>query len=291
MKLCLACQKSYAADAWECPACGQSPARCDGFLAFAPELASQNDGFDPELFARYARVEAGNFWFVARNALLRWVLRRHFTGPDNILEIGCGTGFVLANTRALYPGARLSGSDIFTGGLGFAAQRVPSATLFQMDALHIPFRDEFDLVCAFDVIEHIDDDRTALKQIYLACKPGGGVAITVPQHPSLWSRMDEYAHHKRRYVRADLLEKMRAAGFEVSYVTSFVSLMLPAMWLSRLMQRNAPPDPEGMDEGMKISPLLNTLFGMVMAVERVLLRMGLTFPAGGSLLVIARRAG
>lgn len=289
MKSCPSCKQSFADNSWKCPACGHEPAERGGFVSFAPELAAQNDGFDPELFKRYAQVEAGNFWFTARNALLKKRMRRHFPQAANILEIGCGTGFVLANIRATYPAARLSGSDIFIEGLGFAKQRVPSATLFQMDATAIPFREEFDLIGAFDVLEHIEDDAAALAQIHAACKTGGGVIFTVPQHPSLWSRMDEYAHHKRRYTRAELLEKMQKAGFRVRYATSFVSLLLPAMWLSRLLQRNAPPAEDGMDPGLRIHPLVNAMFGAVMAVERGLLALGFTFPAGGSLLVVATK--
>ena len=290
MKSCPACRQPFQAADWCCPVCAHTPVMRDGFLSFAPALAAQNDGFDPELFRRYAQVEAGNFWFVARNQLLQREMRRHFPAPQSILEIGCGTGFVLSGIRAAYPDARLCGSDIFTEGLGFAAGRVPSASLFQMDATTIPFADEFDLIGAFDVLEHIDDDCRALTEIHRALQPGGGVIFTVPQHPALWSRMDEYAHHKRRYTRADLLEKMRGAGFEVRYATSFVSLLLPAMWASRLAQRNAPPAADGMDDGLKISPLLNRAFAGVMSVERALLGAGLTFPAGGSLLVIGSKS-
>lgn len=289
MKRCLKCGHEFEAAGWTCPACGFTPEERGGFVSFAPELAAQNNGFDPELFSRYAQVEAGNFWFVARNVLLKKLLLQHFPRAGRMLEIGCGTGFVLANLRASYPQVELCGSDIFTEGLGFAQQRVPSATLFQMDATAIPFREEFDLIGAFDVLEHIEDDAAALTQIHAACKPGGGVVFTVPQHPSLWSRMDEYALHKRRYTRAELLEKMRRAGFDVRYATSFVSLLLPAMWLSRVLQRNAPPVADGMDPGLKIHPLVNTLFGAVMALERGLLALGVTFSAGGSLLVVAKK--
>jgi SAM-dependent methyltransferase len=289
MKLCLACHHSFDRSDWVCPQCGAVPVERGGFPSFAPELAAQNDGFDPELFQRYAKVEADNFWFVARNELLKREMLRHFPNPAKILEIGCGTGFVLQNIRATYPEAALSGSDIFTEGLGFAAQRVPSASLLQMDATAIPFQEEFDLIGSFDVLEHIDDDTRALAQMRDALKPGGGVIFTVPQHPSLWSRMDEYAHHKRRYTRTELLEKMTGVGFEVEYVTSFVSLLLPAMWASRVMQRNAPPAADGMDDGLRISPVLNSLFGGLMKVERAVMGAGLTFPAGGSLLVVGRK--
>jgi SAM-dependent methyltransferase len=289
MKLCLACNKPFDSADWVCPACGHAPRLRDGFPAFAPDLAAQNDGFNPDLFARYAAVEAGHFWFVGRNAILQDALQRYFPQAGNVLEIGCGTGFVLSGVRNLFPSAKLSGSDIFTEGLGFAGKRVPSAFLFQMDACHIPFQAEFDVIGAYDVLEHIDDDEMALAQIYRACKPGGGVVLTVPQHRWLWSKTDDYAHHKRRYTRNEFVAKAERAGFEVVRVTSFVSLLLPLMLASRLMQRLGTEAEDQMDAGFKIGKLTNLLLRAVMQVERGLLSLGLSFPAGGSLLLIARK--
>ncbi|MDD4929882.1 MAG: class I SAM-dependent methyltransferase [Gallionella sp.] len=288
MKLCLACQKPFAGSGWECPACGSEPLLRDGYLAFAPELVIQNDGFNPETFRRYAEVEAGHFWFVGRNAILSDFLPRYFSQAEKILEIGCGTGFVLANTRSLYPSAQLCGSDIFTEGLDFARQRVPGASLFQMDACHIPYREEFDLICAFDVLEHIEDDRGALAQMYLACQKGGGLILTVPQHRWLWSSTDDYAHHKRRYTRKELVARVLDAGFRVEYAGSFVSLLLPVMLASRLLQKSADAADQ-MDAGFKIGKLANRLLGGVMKLERWLIAQGVSFPLGGSLLLVARR--
>jgi SAM-dependent methyltransferase len=286
MKLCLACQKTYTDNT--CPACGDIPAERGGFTAFAPELAEQNDGFNPETFQRYAAVEAGHFWFVGRNNILTDCMRRFFPFARNILEIGCGTGFVLANTRRIFPEARLSGSDIYTEGLSYARQRVPDATLFQMDACHIPFCDEFDLIGAFDVLEHIEDDQAALNQIYQATGQGGGLILTVPQHRWLWSSTDDYAHHKRRYTRAELQSRVEKAGFRVEYVGSFVSLLLPVMLASRLLQKSDAAADQ-MDAGFKIGKLANTLLGAVMKVERRLISFGISFPVGGSLLLVAKK--
>ena len=288
MKFCLACQHRFSHPDWKCPACGNIPVLREGFYAFAPELAAQNDGFNPDTFQRYAAVEAGHFWFVGRNHLLRQRMLRHFPKAARILEIGCGTGFVLANTRNLYPDAQLSGSDIFTQGLQFALGRVPSANLFQMDACHIPFREEFDLIGAFDVLEHIDDDVAALAQIFAACQAGGGLVLTVPQHRWLWSATDDYAHHKRRYSRSELVEKVQQAGFRVEYVTSFVSLLLPLMLASRCLQKSAQADDQ-MDAGFKIGKFANWVLGAVMGLERGLLSLGITFSIGGSLLLVATK--
>lgn len=288
MKSCLACQHPFAIADWKCPNCGTAPAYRAEFLAFAPDLAAQNNGFNPDTFQRYAVIEAGHFWFLGRNAILGDRMLQHFPNANNILEIGCGTGFVLSNTRQVFPDAQLSGSDIFTEGLSYAKQRVPSAFLFQMDACHIPFSQEFDLIGAFDVLEHIEDDRSALAQIYQACQPNGGLILTVPQHPWLWSSTDDYAHHKRRYTRGELVEKVQAAGFKLEYVGSFVSLLLPAMLISRWLQKSAQAEDQ-MDSGFKIGKLANWVMGRVMAWERWLISKEFSFPLGGSLLLVARR--
>lgn len=290
MKLCLSCNRLHDGSQWECPACGNAPAESQGFLAFAPELAAQNDGFNPQFFQLMAAVEPRHFWFVMRNRILTGVMRKYFPGPDKILEIGCGTGFVLTGIHAAFPQASLSGSDIFTEGLSFAARRVPNAFLFQMDARHIPFRDEFDVIGAFDVLEHVEQDEAVLAQMYQACKAGGGIVVSVPQHRWLWSPSDDYAHHKRRYVRQELHDKVTRAGFKVEYMTSFVALLLPLMMVARAR----PKSGNGMEQqmegtGLKIGPLTNAVLGLIMRIEWIFIKVGLSFPAGGSLLLVAKK--
>ena len=291
MRFCLECQRSFSASDWRCPHCGHAPTERNNFLTFAPQLAAQNDGFNPKFFQLMVGVEPMHFWFVSRNRILGDVLRKRFAAPAKVLEIGCGTGFVLSGIRAVFPHASLSASDVYTEGLGYAARRVPDAFLFQMDARHIPFREEFDLIGGFDVLEHIEDDEAVLAQLFQACKEGGGVALTVPQHRWLWSRMDDFAHHKRRYTRNDLVEKLERAGFMVEYTTSFISLLLPLMLAARLWRKPAGTEMrDQMDAaGLSIGRLANAAMGAVMVIERGLIRLGLRLPFGGSLLVIAKK--
>ncbi len=290
MKLCLACESHFDAPDWICPACGHRPEERNGFLAFAPELDGQSDGFNPEFFHLMVEVEPSHFWFVARNAILMDVLRKYFPNPGKVLEIGCGTGFVLSGMRAAFPQASFSGSDIFTEGLAFTSQRARGTFLFQMDARRIPFAGEFDLIGAFDVLEHVEEDEAVLAQMYVACKPGGGIVLTVPQHRWLWSRVDEFAHHKRRYTRAELAEKVARAGFRVEYATSFVSLLLPLMLASRGMKKSGANMDEQMEAvGLKVGRLTNAVLRAIMRVEQGMIRLGLSFPWGGSLLLVARK--
>ena len=147
----------------------------------------------------------------------------------------------------------------------------------------------FDVVGAFDVLEHIVEDQPVLAQIHQALRPGGGLVLAVPQHPWLWSRQDESACHVRRYTAAELRRKVVAAGFSPLYETSFVSLLLPVMMLSRLHKHHAAAGNDPMSE-LRVNGFANLLLIAVMTVERNLMRMGLRFPAGGSLLLVARKS-
>ncbi|TLM63133.1 MAG: class I SAM-dependent methyltransferase [Deltaproteobacteria bacterium] len=288
MKLCIRCDRPFAGPQWLCPACGFEPPAGDGFVSFA--AADAGDGFHPEFFAELARLEPRHFWFRARNRLIVRTLRRCFPAMTSFLEVGCGTGYVLSGVAAAFPAARLHGSEYFSEGLPFAARRVPAATLCQMDARRLPFAGEFDVIGAFDVLEHIDEDDRVLAAFHRALRPGGGVILTVPQHRWLWSRNDENACHVRRYERAELSRKLAAAGLRVVYATSFVSLLLPALLATRRLRNDAGVAADPLAE-LRLSPVLNGVFSGIMTLELGLLAAGIRFPAGGSLLVVATRDG
>jgi SAM-dependent methyltransferase len=270
-----------------CDRCGFAPPEIDCFPAWAPELARTSIGYDTSHFARLFGYESGNFWFRARNRLILWALQRHFSGAQNLLEIGCGTGFVLAGIHAARPAMRLTGAEAFTTGLAFAHARVPEAELVQMDARRMPYVEAFDVVAAFDVLEHIVEDESVLRSLHRALRPGGGLLLSVPQHRWLWSTVDDAAGHVRRYHARELEEKVRAAGFEILRSTSFVSLLLPAMALSR--RRASPVRGIGLYTELQIGRVANWLLERVMDLERGLIRVGASLPVGGSRLVVARK--
>lgn len=244
-------------------------------------------GFDEASFQHLPQVEEKSFWFRSRNALIVWALRKYFPGAQSMLEVGCGTGFVLRGVRDAFPHMRLVGGELFEAGLAIAALRVPDAELLELDARELPFRKEFDVVGSFDVLEHIDEDERALSAMYQALRPGGGLLVTVPQHPRLWSAADEYSRHVRRYRREELPTKLRDCGFDVLRQTSFVSLLLPVLALSRLRFRDRKEfDPLA---EFRAPPFVDSALGWVLTAERTLIRSGLSLPAGGSLLVVARR--
>lgn len=242
--------------------------------------------YDATFFERLLAVEDRSFWFRARNRLIADVVRRWFPEARSLLEVGCGTGFVLKGLRESLPELRLVGVDLFEEGLVVARRRLPGdVELIRADAKELPFTAEFDVVAALDVLEHVDDDVAVLAAMYSAARRGGGLLVLVPQHPRLWSKADEAARHVRRYRRRELIERVRGAGFEVLHVSSFVSTLTPAAVASRILRRReydlfaelVPPWP------------LNAVFERLLNLERALVLRRASFPFGTSLLAVARR--
>jgi SAM-dependent methyltransferase len=249
---------------------------------------SDQAAFGVGAYPELAKAEPGHFWFRNRNRLIAWALGRYFPDARDFLEVGCGTGFVLAGLREAYPELSLRGGELYEEGLEVARARLPGVRLEQLDARRMSFDREFDVIGAFDVIEHIPEDGEALARIHRAVRPGGGILVTVPQHPWLWSRADEAGRHQRRYTRRELVSKLEAAGFEVVRVTSFVTLLLPALILSRLADRRRKRPYDPMDE-FRLPGAVNGAMELLLRVETAAIRSGLSLPAGGSLLAVGRR--
>ena len=288
MKQCLHCSQEFESLNWHCPRCGLQPERSGNLLVFAPELAHNSSGFKASYFGPLVALEVGHFWFRVRNALIIWALGKYGARVSSFMEIGCGTGFVLQGISRGFPKIRLVGSEIYPEGIAFAAERIAGGEFIQMDARQIPFIAEFDAVGAFDVLEHIEEDETALQQMFRALKPDGLLLLTVPQHRWLWSTVDEYACHIRRYTVRELHEKVALAGFTIVRSTSFVTSLLPSMMISRLLQRGNSESFDPHSE-LRINLILNRILEWFLRMELGLIRMGFSFPVGGSRLIVAAK--
>jgi SAM-dependent methyltransferase len=265
----------------------------EGFRCYAPDVALDTADYPSEGFDLTAEVEARSFWCRSRNRVLRLVFER-FTDrsrPLDMLEIGCGIGGVIAELRRL-PNLRVTGSEIYLQGLRYARSRLPGVDLIQLDATDMPFQAEFDVIGAFDVLEHIGADERVMAEVFDALRPGGLFVVTVPQYAWMWSPLDDLVRHKRRYGRRDLVGKLRRAGFEVVYSTSFVTTLFPCMLLARLrsrMRRRSDDTKTQLAAEVDLPGPLNRVFDWVMRVDEAALRVGASLPFGGSLLAVARR--
>ncbi len=288
MKKCLICKATFPSSDDTCHNCGFTCEMLDGFPAYASSLAVEGSGFKSSYFSELASLEAKNFWFRARNCLITWGLTQYCSEFSTFIEIGCGTGYVLSGIAKAFPNAQLQGSELFTKGLTFAANRLPLVKLMQMDARYIPFASEFDCIGVFDVLEHIEEDTQVLSQIHQALKPDGVCIITVPQHNWLWSPVDDYACHIRRYSASELHKKLKESGFEILRSTSFVTSLLPIMLVSRLIQKCSTKKNQP-SAGLELPSWLNFLFEKMLKVDIRLIRNGINFPLGGSRFVVARK--
>jgi SAM-dependent methyltransferase len=249
-------------------------------LAFTP------DTFDPDAFERLACAESGHFWFEERRRLIAWGVQSYFPMAESFCEMGCGTGFVLEGLANAQPHLKLTGIDPYLGGLERAAKRLPGVCLQQGDFRAAGSLGPFDVVGCFDVLEHIPDDHSAMEELARAVRSGGGLILTVPQHPCLWSVADEIGHHQRRYSRTGLLRLLAASGLVCRRITSFMAFLLPVLLVRR---RSALTREAALAELHPAEPA-NTIGRLLLQLERDLIAGGVSFPFGGSLLVIAVKA-
>ncbi|MGB9365895.1 MAG: class I SAM-dependent methyltransferase [Xanthobacteraceae bacterium] len=257
----------------------------DDSPSYAPPLADAPPGFDLAGFEQLARSEEGHFWFEPRNRLLVGLASGSFPEARRYLEIGCGTGLVLRAMADSRRWLRLAGTELHSAGLRYARDRLGDrAELVQMDARAIAAREAFDLVGAFDVLEHISEDEAVMKQVHAALAPGGGFIVAVPQHPALWGEADEIGHHVRRYRRGELESKLRAGGFDIVFSTSYTVVVLPLMVANRLRRSRGQARGE-----LNVHPMLNAALRGVLHAEVAVTLKGLSWPIGGSRVVVARK--
>jgi 2-polyprenyl-3-methyl-5-hydroxy-6-metoxy-1,4-benzoquinol methylase len=186
----------------------------------------------------------------------------------------------------------ITGSEIYLKGLLYAKRNLPNVDFIQFDITQGVIGEEFDLIVAFDVIEHIENDVAAISNINKMLHKGGILIITVPQYMFLWSKLDEIVKHKRRYSRRVLVAKLQENGFDISYCTSFLFVLFPLMLISRMFDKGRDQslsDEVAFEKRVKFPNVLNWVFDLFMRVDEALIRLGVSLPFGGTLVVVARK--
>jgi 2-polyprenyl-3-methyl-5-hydroxy-6-metoxy-1,4-benzoquinol methylase len=265
----------------------------DGIKCYSPEVASAYTDYPGSGFDLTAKNVESSFWVSSRNRLFKNIVERHLVpaGTTKFLEIGCGTGDFIQQI-AQNKNLEITGSEIYLKGLVYARKNLPSVDFVQYDVTQGTIGEQFHIITAFDVIEHIENDNAALSNISQMLNKDGFLIVSVPQHMFLWSKLDEIVKHKRRYSRRDLVSKLEANGFDIDYATSFLFILFPLMLLSRLFDRGGdqpPSDEQGLEKRVKFSRVLNTIFDFFMRIDEGLIRLGVSLPFGGTLIVIARK--
>lgn len=234
-----------------------------------------------------AATENRHWWFVGRRAIIRSLIETHVGQRKNlhILEAGCGTGGNLALLEQFGQVAAFEHDDD-------ARQHAKAATGVDVVPGSLPdgidhIAGTFDLIGLFDVLEHVEHDRAAIRALAARLAEDGTLIITVPALPFLWSDHDRLHHHHRRYTRWQFTETLESAGLRVDYISYFNSLLFPAALLQRLASRFSRGAAK---DGSAVPPApINWLLTRIFAAERRLLQWG-GLPIGLSLCAVCRPA-
>jgi SAM-dependent methyltransferase len=241
---------------------------------------------DHNTYRRMAEIQDRHWWYEGRRAILRSVIGRlGLPRSARILEAGSGTG---ANLRMLSEFGDVKGfePDDFARDTARAVAGVDTPRGFLPD--DVPYAGPFDLVCAFDVIEHVEKDAESLKALCALTAPGGYAVFTVPAFMFLWSRHDEVNHHFRRYRRPQFRALLAGAGYEVRFISYYNFALFPVVAGVRLARRFLKIGGGEADDAMPRHGLVNNALRAVFAVDRHLLALG-PLPFGVSIIAVCRR--
>ncbi len=233
------------------------------------------------------RAEDRHWWYRGRRSVLEGVIADlGLPARARILDAGCGSG---RNMVELARHGTVTGVELSDTSVALARAR-DAGEVIEGSVLDMAFAaDSFDLAVSLDVIEHLDDDLSALRELRRVIAPGGALLVTVPAYQWLWSGHDEINHHHRRYTRRSLQRVAEQSGWEQARTTYFNSLLLPAAIVLRVLDRvnRAKTTESSLDLWVPPGPL-NWLLERPLALEAALIARGGRIPAGLSLLAVFR---
>ena len=267
-------------------------------MSDSQHLTSERASYSAEHFEPLFAAEDRHFWFRSRNRCIAAAAKLipNAGAIHEVLEHGCGTGFVLAELQRLFPNAQVTGADPFAEGLALARRRF-AGPLIQTDLIGAGFREQFDLIGLFDVLEHLDDDIAILRAIREQLRPSGRLLLTVPAHMALWSDYDLASGHRRRYSRFQLETQLVAAGFKIEYCTGFMFALQPLVYLRRRLHgvlnsrsKKAETANERIKSELEIHPILNRILALLLWPEPMWIARGWRLPGGTSILALAVRS-
>jgi SAM-dependent methyltransferase len=232
------------------------------------------------------QAEDQHWWYRGRRTVLEVVIDElGLPASPRILDAGCGSGrnMVELGRRGPVTGIELSETSVALARERHAGEVVAGSVL------EMPFaEDSFDLAVSLDVIEHLEDDLGALRELRRTVAPGGALLVTVPAYQWLWSGHDEINHHHRRYTRRSLQRVAEQAGWRQVRTTYFNSLLLPVAIVLRVLERvNTKTTESSLDLWVPPEPL-NWVLERPLALEAGAIKRGGRIPAGLSLLAVFR---
>jgi len=235
-------------------------------------------------------AQATHWWYVGRRRLLRWVLedlqKKSGQQPfENILDIGCGVG---GNFSVLRQASKeVIGIDPSPEACRLALEK-GYARVIQAQLLEAKAEGTADVVIAMDILEHLPDDQEGMRHLVSLVKPGGWIVITVPAFKALWGLQDDVSHHFRRYRKTNLLRLAEQAGLKKERQTYFNAFLFLPILFARWAMRIVRPKNIRSENDIN-APWMNAILRTIFLMEIWMIRRGLRFPFGVSLLLVVRR--
>jgi SAM-dependent methyltransferase len=239
---------------------------------------------DRAIYDRMAEIDGAHWWFKARRAIITALIGKRVRPPAKarILEVGCGTGSNIAMLQqfgevdAIEPDAPARALAAQRSGLDVRGGFLPQDEMTITNGV-------YDMIVLLDVLEHIPEDGPALAALRKKLTAGGKMFVTVPAMPWLWSAHDAAHHHQRRYTAQTLRAVFEQAGFRLTYVSYFNTVLFPLIVAARAVGKLLGR--EGGDDAMP-GPFVNGVLTRLFASERHWLTRA-AFPFGVSLACVA----
>jgi SAM-dependent methyltransferase len=240
---------------------------------------------------------AGNSHFIdiaSRRQAVSQVAQYSSEETPLILDIGCSSGFLLADLKAVFPQAFVMGADVVLGPLLNLANHVPDIPLLHFDLTRCPLPDNcLDVVVLLNVLEHIEDDALAVRQLYRILKPGGIAIIEVPAGPELYDIYDELLMHYRRYKLAGLRRLFLDSNFKILHQSHLGFFIYPGFFLVKQLRRKKRSDIREAEIPNLVSKNINQtgnnrIFHALMNFELLLSKV-ISYPFGIRCLITAQK--
>ena len=260
----------------------------EGIRIFDENIEESHTDYNAKGLDNLYSQEEKHFWFIARKEYILQNFNKHIDVSSNIIEIGAGTGNV-ARYLQQHKYENMSVGEMHLSGLKYA-QSYGIKECYQFDLLNAPFENEFDVVCMFDVLEHIEQDDKALENSFNMLSAGGKIALTVPSHMWLWNRDDAIAGHKIRYTKKELINKLESSGFEILKARYFFIGIIPLLFFRTILNRDDKSEVKEIEFSNDLS-MNAVLSNALLFISRIENKISHLLPNifGGSLLIIAKK--